>query len=124
MHDEDFYTLSHIPYKRWDKHRKRQVPCTDTFSVSRIFYSKPLDKIWFEVWIFRCFSFTFYMQSISLAGKWELKIKRFGQFTLARSSNFFTYEDSTLKKIYRRTDLWAGNTSAQNLIVNLNREFP
>ena len=40
--------FTHIPYKRWDKYRKRKVPCTvpvrffpaliKTFSVSRIVY--------------------------------------------------------------------------------------
>ena len=61
-------------------------------------------------WIFRYFSFTFYIQFILFAGKEALEIKRtFDQFTLAHSS--------LILKFVAEGHLWAGNKSAQNLIV-------
>ena len=61
-------------------------------------------------WIFRYFSFTFYIQFILFAGKEALEIKRtFDQFTLAHSSLILNF--------IAEGHLWAGNKSAQNLIV-------
>ena len=59
-------------------------------------------------WIFRYFSFTFYIQFI--AWKLALEIKRtFDQFTLVHSS--------LILKFITEGHLWAGNKLAQNLIV-------
>ena len=79
-----------------------------TFSVSRMVYSKPaIRKDLLRSWIFRYFSFTFYIQFILFAGKEALEIKRkFDQFTLAHSSLILNF--------IAEGHLWAGNKSAQN----------
>ena len=61
-------------------------------------------------WIFRYIPFTFYIQFILFAGKQASEIKRtFDQFTLAHSSLILNF--------MAEGHLWAGNKSAQNLIV-------
>ena len=63
-------------------------------------------------WIFRYFPFTFYIQFIQFIqfGKQASEIKRtFDQFTLAHSSLILNF--------MAEGHLWAGNKSAQNLIV-------
>ena len=112
--------FTHIPYNRWKiktgnarSHAQFQFDLHSfaQFSFSRIYivYCKPTIRTdLIRSWIFRYFSFTFY---ILFAGKWALEIKRtFDQFTLTHSS--------LLLNFIAEGHLWAGNKSAQNLIVD------
>ena len=82
-----------------------------TFSVSRKVYSiKTIRKDLMGSFIFRYFYFTFYSSFILFAGKLALEIKRtFHQITLAHSSLILNF--------IAEGHLWAGNKSAQNLII-------
>ena len=94
-------TFTHISYNRLDKNRKLEVPCTNSVRFTRLwskhsqfreyFILNHKKRFWLEAGIFRYFSFTFYIQYILLAGKYTLEIKRFDEFTLARSSHVFNY---------------------------------
>ena len=67
-------------------------------------------------WIFRYFSFTFYIQFILFAGKEALEIKRtFDQFTLAHSSLVLNF--------IAEGHLWEGNKSAQNLTARIGEDL-
>ena len=79
-----------------------------TFSVSKIFYSKPWEKKNIRSGNFSPFLFHF-LHIVNFIGRKvkALVIKRFDQFTLAclRSSHVFNYQDNTSENLYRRTSV-------------------
>ena len=77
-----------------------------TFSVSKIFYSKPKEKKNIRSSNFSPFLFHF-LCTVNFIGRKvkALVIKRFDQFTLACSSHVFNYQDNTSENLYRWTSV-------------------
>ena len=72
------------------------------FPIGPAFLDMTIRKVLIRRWIFRYFSFTFYIQFILVAGKEALEIKRtFDRFTLAHSS--------LILNLIAEGHLWAGN---------------
>ena len=77
-----------------------------TFSVSKIFYSKPKEKKNIRSGNFSPFLFHF-LRTVNFIGRKvkALVIKRLDQFTLACSSHVFNYQDNTSETLYRWTSV-------------------